>query len=243
MNYPHIATITCAIGYVSSAENHHSAKKWVIRLLFSNKIYTFVTMNKIKNVVFDLGGVLFTRDPRKFEREFIEYFSYIHLPEMPRFWEDYDRGISSFSEVVEAVANYNNSSKEVAERNIRRSIITQETMPDTARLMEELRKAGYRLYVLSNMSREFIDFLREQPVYRLFDGEVVSCEEGVIKPEPEIYRLLIERYDLEPEKTLFIDDRRANIDAAEAEGWSGYLFSTANAKECCEELRRRLINE
>lgn len=200
-------------------------------------------MKPIVNVVFDLGGVLFSRDPRKFEPEFIEYFSYIHLPQMPRFWEDYDRGVVSFDEVVTSVADYNNSSRELAESNIRRSIVTQEAIVPTAELITKLREAGLRLFVLSNMSREFIDFLREQPVYRLFDGDVVSCEEGVIKPEAEIYNLLTERYNLDPSETLFIDDRKANIDAAEALGWQGYLFTTAKAKECCEELHELILKK
>lgn len=199
-------------------------------------------MKPIVNVVFDLGGVLFARDPRKFEPEFIEYFSYIHLPQMPRFWEDYDRGIVSFDEVVTSVADYNNSSRELAENNIRRSIVTQEVITPTAELIAKLREAGFRLFVLSNMSREFIDFLREQPVYKFFDGEVVSCEEGIVKPEADIYNLLTERYNLDPSETLFVDDRKANIDAAEALGWQGYLFTTAKAKECCEELRELIFN-
>ena len=200
-------------------------------------------MKPIVNVVIDLGGVLFARDPRKFEPEFIEYFSYIHLPQMPRFWEDYDRGIVSFDEVVTSVADYNNSSRELAESNIRRSIVTQEAIAPTAELIAELREAGFRLFVLSNMSREFIDFLREQPVYKFFDGDVVSCEEGIVKPEADIYNLLTERYNLNPCETLFIDDRKANIDAAEALGWQGYLFTTAKAKECCEELRELILKK
>lgn len=198
-------------------------------------------MKPIVNVVFDLGGVLFSRDPHKFEPEFIEYFSYIHLPQMPRFWEDYDRGVVSFDEVVTSVADYNNSSRELAENNIRRSIVTQEVITPTAELIAKLREAGLRLFVLSNMSREFIDFLREQPVYKFFDGEVVSCEEGVIKPEVEIYNLLTERYNLDPSETLFVDDRKANIEAAENLGWQGYLFTTNRAKECCEELRELIF--
>ena len=91
------------------------------------------------------------------------------------------------------------------------------------------------------MSLEFIEFLRRQDVYANFDGEVVSCEEGVIKPNPKIYRTLVSRYNLNPSETLFIDDRSANIDVARSEGWHGYHFSTRSAKECCEELRNMLI--
>ena len=116
-------------------------------------------MKEIKNVVFDLGGVVFARDPRKFEPEFIKFFSYILLPEMPRFWEEYDRGMTSYDEVVSQLAEYNSCDRELAQQNLRRSIITQEEIPSTKRLIEQLKEAGYRLYVLSNMSLEFIEFL------------------------------------------------------------------------------------
>ena len=96
-------------------------------------------------------------------------------------------------------------------------------MKPTERLVGDLKAAGYRLYVLSNMSREFIDFLRRFPVYGLFDGEVVSCEEHTVKPEPRIYEILLERYDLTPSETLFIDDGQKNVDAAQRLGFAVYM--------------------
>ncbi len=90
---------------------------------YSAKIPTFVTMEKIKNVVFDLGGVVFARDPRKFEPEFIKFFSYINLPEMPHFWEEYDRGVVSYDETIDALAEYNSCDRELAEKNLKHSIL------------------------------------------------------------------------------------------------------------------------
>ncbi|MFQ7503442.1 MAG: HAD-IA family hydrolase [Alistipes finegoldii] len=83
-------------------------------------------------------------------------------------------------------------------------------------------------------------------VYRLFDGEVVSCEEGTVKPEPRIYEILLERYGLDPAETLFIDDRAANIAAAEGLGIAGYLsttgipppHATSCAAGCCNNRKR-----
>lgn len=200
-------------------------------------------MSNYVNIVFDLGGVVFARDPRKFEPEFIKFFSYILLPQMPKFWEDYDRGISSYDEVLRALAEYNDCSLELAEKNLRRSILTQEAIPATKSLIEELKAANFNLYVLSNMSLEFIEFLRKQDVYKNFIGEVVSCEEHVVKPEAEIYRRLIERYGLNPSETLFIDDRKANIEAAVALGWGGYHFDARNPEASCEELRRIIFGK
>lgn len=198
-------------------------------------------MKRVSNIVFDLGGVVFARDPRKFEPEFIKFFSYILLPKMPKFWEDYDRGIVSYDEVITSLAEYNSCDKELAESNLRRSILTQEPITATAQLIAELKQAKYKLYVLSNMSLEFIEFLRKQDVYCNFDGEVVSCEEHVVKPEPEIYRRLIERYGLNAEETLFIDDRKENVEAAIAMGWQGFLFDHHNPAKSCEELGKLLL--
>lgn len=210
-------------------------------LLFSHKISTFVIMEKIKNVVFDLGGVVFARDPRKFEPEFIKFFSYILLPQMPKFWEEYDRGVVSYDEVVKSLAEYNACDVELAEKNLRRSILTQEAIPYTEALIRALKDAQYKLYVLSNMSLEFIEFLRKQPVYKYFDGEVVSCEEHVIKPDVEIYRRLVARYNLNPAETLFIDDRKGNVETAINDGWQGFHFDARNPMESCEKLCEMLL--
>lgn len=199
-------------------------------------------MKNLKNIVFDLGGVVFSRDPRKFEKEFIDFFSYVYLPQMPRFWEEYDRGAISYDEMLTALMEYNECTRELAESNVQRSIVTQEEVAPTKALIQSLKADGYRLYVLSNMSKEFIEFLRHKEVYSLFDGEVVSCEELVVKPEPEIYRRLELRYSLDPSETLFVDDRKANIVAAEERGWSGYLFDHNDPARSCEELGRMLLH-
>ena len=91
------------------------------------------------------------------------------------------------------------------------------------------------------MSREFIDFLRKMPVYRCFDGEVISCEEQVVKPEPEIYRRLLDRYSLDPAETLFIDDRPVNLETARTFGISTFLFRHREAQRSCDELRKMLL--
>ena len=197
----------------------------------------------MKNIVFDLGGVVFARDPRKFEPEFIKFFSYILLPQMPRFWEEYDRGVVSYEQVVTDLAEYNNCDRELADKNLRRSILTQEEIVATKALVADLKAAGYKLYVLSNMSLEFIEFLRKTEVYKYFDGEVVSCEEHVVKPDAEIYRRLVERYGLDVSETLFIDDRKANTAKARELGWEAYDFDAHNPSHSCAELTQMLLKD
>lgn len=195
----------------------------------------------MKNIVFDLGGVLFARDKSKCTPELLEFFSFLRAPRMPLFWEEYDRGTSTLDEVTATISRMTGRPVETCSAVLQLAIDLQEPVKPTERLVRDLKAAGYKLYVLSNMSREFIDFLRRFPVYGLFDGEVVSCEEGTVKPEPRIYEILLERYGLDPAETLFIDDRAANIAAAEGLGIAGYLFDHRNPAAACDELRRRLL--
>lgn len=195
----------------------------------------------MKNIVFDLGGVLFARDRQKCSPEILEFFSFLRAPQLPRFWEEYDRGTSTFDEVVDELSRLTGRSREVCVGVMHEAIDLQEPVAATERLVGDLKAAGYRLYVLSNMSREFIDYLRRFPVYAQFDGEVVSCEELVVKPERRIYEILLDRYALQPSETLFIDDREANIRAARALGIHGFRFDARNAEASCEALRRLLL--
>lgn len=195
----------------------------------------------MKNIVFDLGGVLFARDKHKCSPEFIDFFRFIRTDPMPDFWVEYDRGTLTLDQVVDALCALHGCTPEVARAYLREAIDRQEPVRATERLVGELKRAGYRLYVLSNMSREFIDFLRRADVYALFDGEVVSCEEGTVKPEPRIYRILLDRYGLDPAETLFIDDRAANIAAAREAGIDGFLFDPHDPEASCEALRQRLL--
>lgn len=195
----------------------------------------------MKNIVFDLGGVLFARDKHKCSPEFIDFFRFIRTDPMPDFWVEYDRGTLTLDQVVDVLCALHGCTPEVARAYLREAIDRQEPVRATERLVGELKRAGYRLYVLSNMSREFIDFLRRADVYALFDGEVVSCEEGTVKPEPRIYRILLDRYGLDPAQTLFIDDRAANIAAAREAGIDGFLFDPHDPEASCEALRQRLL--
>lgn len=198
---------------------------------------------KFRNIVFDLGGVVFSRDRSKCSAEFQTFFSFVAKTGTPLFWDEYDRGALSFAQVKEEICRFRNCDLATCEAMLAEAIGRQEEMLPTKQLIAELKEAGYRLYVLSNMSREFIDFLRRLPVYDNFDGEVVSCEEGTIKPERRIYELLLGRYSLEPSQTLFIDDRQANLDGAAALGIPTFLFDSYDAATSCSALRAMLITE
>lgn len=196
----------------------------------------------MKNIVFDLGGVVFWRNPKKCTQEFLDFFAFVRETPMPHFWNEYDRGSLSLDEVMEHLMARSGFSHEKCVEFVQRAIEMQEPIRPTEQLIEALKADGrYRLYVLSNMSCEFIEFLRRVPVYRHFDGEVVSCEEGICKPEREIYRLLLDRYALNPSETLFIDDRPENVEAAEREGIVGFHYNRRDEQGTCDQLRKMLL--
>ena len=114
----------------------------------------------MENIVFDLGGVLFARDRSKCTQEFHDFFSFIRSEPMPAFWEDYDRGVLTLDEVTGILSGVNACPRAKCEEYLRLSIDMQEPVKPTEQLVRDLKAAGYKLYVLSNMSREFIDFLR-----------------------------------------------------------------------------------
>ena len=99
---------------------------------------------------------------------------------------------------------------------------------ETIELLPKIRDFGYRLYYLSNMQRELRDYLLDKHEYiHLFNGGIFSCDVNSIKPSPEIYRHLINKYNLIPEECIFFDDVEENISAAEKEGMKGVLFIDA----------------
>ena len=99
---------------------------------------------------------------------------------------------------------------------------------DTVEILANLKKNNVPLYILSNWSAE--TFPKAQAIFdflKWFDGQIISGEVGLIKPDPAIYRLLLNTYNLSPNNTIFIDDKIANVGAAKRMGIKGIHFQNA----------------
>ena len=90
--------------------------------------------------------------------------------------------------------------------------------------MEKLRQDGYKIYGLSNTGMQFANFVKNSEMGNYFDGYVFSAQEKLMKPDRRIYEKLIARYILKPEESLFIDDLKANTDAAKKLGMQAFTF-------------------
>lgn len=181
------------------------------------------------------------RDGSVCTQEFLKFFEYIHYKPMPKFWSDYDRGEVSFEDMVVALSEYRGVTIELCESWVSRTITMQEEVLPTKELIIALKQAGYRLFVLSNMAKEYIEHIRSLGVYEYFDGEVISSEVGCVKPDESIYELLLSRYSLQPSESLFIDDRNENIITAQGLGIDGVLFDADAPRESCREIALRLL--
>lgn len=172
----------------------------------------------IKNVVFDLGGVVVGRDFDNLTKLAGDAFSFLSGHEFPTYWSDFDRGIYTREEVGVLLANDRKCSVEEAQEKIQNLLELLQEVPETKDFIRKLKAEGKKLYVLSNMSPEFYAHLKQFEVFQYFDGEVISGYEHVNKPDEKIYRILLDRYELNPNETLFADDKPVNTAAAAALG-------------------------
>lgn len=156
-------------------------------------------------------------------------------------WNEYDRGVLTDEEIVEGfIKNDPEMEKELR-------MITEDftgLLPQyeyTKGLILDLKKKGFKVYALSNMSykavRECADGLDFLP---LLDGYILSCDVKIIKPDHEIYNMLLEKYGLTASETVFFDDTKANVDAAIECGWHAIRFR--DLKQAIGELEE-LVNK
>ena len=149
-------------------------------------------------------------------------------------WGEFDRGIAE--EDVLGMFIENDPSVEAEIRRMFSNIADTIHMYDTTiPWIMDLKSKGYKVLVLSNLSNKTLsECEKDMKFLNYIDGGILSFRDGVVKPEPEIYRLLIERYFLNPEECVFLDDRRENIEAARKFGMHGIVFTTR--EEALKEL-------
>ena len=195
----------------------------------------------IKNIVFDLGRVLIKFEPK----EYIEQ----NVPEEKR--EDFYNGIFGSAEWLmldRGTLSYEDAKKIFKERvpgadkQIDRLFDVDlfeilQPIEENVKLLPKL-KEKYNLYILSNFHQPaFEHIFKKFEFFRLFDGHTVSCYYYLLKPEKEIYDILIDKFNLIPEETVFIDDTKVNIDACEKEGIRGiHLPDYTELKQKLEEF-------
>ena len=185
---------------------------------------------KIKNIVFDFGGVLVDWNPRYLYKglfdddEQMEDFLTNVCTENWNLQQDAGRSL------VEATTILQKQFPE-QEAMIQRfyddwEVMLNDQIPENTVLLNQLKKKSYRLFGLTNWSGETFPIALERfKFFNEFEGIVVSGDEKMIKPDKEIYLLLLNRYKLKAEESVFIDDNTGNINAANKLGFHTIHFN------------------
>lgn len=197
----------------------------------------------IRNIVFDMGNVLIRFDPEHFidregvtdpsDRKLImdELFNSVE-------WAQMDRGILEEKTAETFILERIPARLHPAVKNLLYHwAIPGDEMEGMRELVAELKEAGYRLFLLSNASTAQHRYWPLFPVSRFFDGKLISCDVKVVKPMREIYQIFTDRFLLDPEECLFIDDAPANVAAAITCGWHGIVFHQ-NSLQLRNDMRR-----
>lgn len=181
-------------------------------------------------VVFDLGGVLIDWDPRYLYRKLLpgdtagieEFLATVCTQEWNR-GQDAGR---LFADGVRLVKARHPARADLIDAyHARFDEMMAGPILGSVEILAELRARGTPLYGLTNFSSETYPLARERFEFLgWFRGIIVSGEVRVIKPDPEIYQILIQRFGLDPQRAVFIDDTAANVEAAQRFGMHGIHF-------------------
>jgi len=198
----------------------------------------------IKNIIFDLGNVLLDFNAEVYvkskitEEKVEEIYKCIFQSAE---WPMLDRGTISEEEAKTNIINRNIENEQLINlvfENWYDILIPIEISVD---VLKKLKNNGYKVYYLSNFHLAAFEYVtKKHDFFKTFDGGVVSYMEKLLKPEKEIYEKIIEKYNLEPSQTVFIDDMKKNVNAAMKLGLNGILLK--NPKELRVELEKLNVN-
>lgn len=183
----------------------------------------------IKNIVFDMGNVLVMYDARRFVDSCTDSAEDGELLMRNIFrsveWISMDRGVMTQQQGLESIC------KRLPERLHGTAALLLDSwhhdippFPEMEALAGKLKAAGYKIYLLSNTSSRFHDFRVRIPALRYFDGEFISADWGMLKPDPVIYTTFCNHFGLVPAQCFFIDDIAANIEGARLACMQGTVY-------------------
>ncbi|MEO8019843.1 MAG: HAD family phosphatase [Pseudomonadota bacterium] len=197
----------------------------------------------IRNVVFDVGGVLLEWNPSAvianlypepatqavIRRQMFEHAD----------WQEFDRGGLSYAAAIEHFAKATGRSTDETRTLIHATRESLRPMEDSVRIVEQLAAAGVHLYLLSNMPVSTFEYLiQKHGFFRHFKHLVISGAILMVKPEPAIYKHLVEKTDIVPAESVFIDDLLKNVIAARECGFHAIQF--IDSQDCRAQLRTYL---
>lgn len=197
----------------------------------------------IRNIVFDLGNVLISFRPS-------EYLEKNNYPLVKRqiilsdvFWSKewllLDNGDLTPGEAIDSIAEKSSLTKQEIALIFNKRTDIMFPLDDTIKILPGLKEEGYMLYYLSNFPADIFDEVkRSYPFFKYFDGGIISADVRFSKPDPGIFNVFFEKYNLRADECFYIDDIEENVIAAVSFGMKG--FFTAGSTDVSKELHQRL---
>ena len=187
---------------------------------------------KITTVVFDVGKVLFEWDLRYLfakliaDRDELEFFvTHVVTPEW-HFQHDAGRALDDM--VAERITEFPEYAKLIAVYANRFNETIPGPVTESLEIVQELAESGVPLFAITNFGAEFWEGFRPtQPIFDLFQDIIVSGVEKLVKPDPAIYALALQRFGIRPGQAIFIDDNHANVISARENGFATHHFRDA----------------
>lgn len=196
----------------------------------------------ITTIIFDIGQVLASFDTKNYlnnmeltedKKEKVRLATFQDLEH----WNEHDRGILTDEEFIKkSLQKVPGIEMELREffKNIHYLILEYDY---AEQWLLDLKKAGYQLCILSNYGKTTFAYAKKNFKFlKHVDHMIISSDVHYVKPEPEIYQILLERYKIKPEESIFIDDRADNLEMAAAFGIHTIQFK--NQQQTIEELEK-----
>lgn len=187
----------------------------------------------IKNIVFDMGNVLILFYPKKIFSTILSDKDEIDAIITHFFntteYREVDRGTMTYAEVLESIKGKlpEHLIALLKELYVDNCFVSEHMppFPEMYDLVAQLKENGYNVYLLSNATSQFHNYRNKIPVLGLMDGVLISADYKLLKPEKEIYEALFEKFSLNPDECIFIDDVEENIQGSIDCGMDGIVFS------------------
>ena len=187
-----------------------------------------------------MGGVLIDLNlKRTLSEHFKEEYHHMILEKVfdSKLWRDMDAGLARADDVIpQILPELPEETRDLMSQMISNFYPYMPPLPKMEEFIIRLKKAGYKVYLLSNATPRFFDMYQNVPALCLLDGFFISALYKLIKPQPEIYDAFCKKFNLKANECFFIDDMPANIEGAKAVGMQGFVFDTKDLVGLEKEL-------
>ncbi len=195
----------------------------------------------IKAIIFDIGGVIVSPEVEKITQR-VSVYAGVDFESFNKYYEQYKSDLTKgkislidvYSEIVNHFKLTSLTGQNLVDEHLRLFREVIENLDEEVIALVENLKQKYEVFCLVNAEKDVVPLVRKRGIYSHFQKAYISTEMGMEKPDLEIYEAVLKDINFVPEETLFIDDKKPNVDAADKLGIHTILYK--NYKDLKEEL-------